>query len=101
MRRSLIAALLMAFLLAPSAPLHADSEQDRAREAVESGAVKPLKEILKAVRREYKGEVLDAQLLERGGGWLYRIKVLAQDGQVYDVGVDGASGRIVDVQGGG
>lgn len=100
MRRIVLAPALAALLFA-AAPAHADSEQDRAREAVESGQVKPLKQILKAVRKDYKGEVLDAKLLERGGGWIYRIKVLSKDGQVFDIGVDGQSGQIVDVQGGG
>ena len=76
-------------------PAWADSQQDRAREAVESGRVKPLKAILKAVRKQVDGRVLDAELLEYGGVWIYRLRVLTKDGQVLDIGVDGQSGRIL------
>lgn len=103
MRRRLfclgLACLAAAFLLA-AAPASADSDQDRARAAVQSGQVKPLNQILKAVRKQYKGEVLDAQLLDLGGAWIYRVRVLTKDGQVLDIGVDGQSGQIIDVQGG-
>jgi uncharacterized membrane protein YkoI len=92
--------LAVALLLA-GAPAWSDSDQDRARAAVESGEVKPLKQILKSVRKAYKGEVLDAELLDLGGFWMYRVRVLSDDGQVYDLGVDGRSGEIVDVRGGG
>lgn len=94
-----LACFAAVFLLA-AAPARADSDQDRAREAVQSGQVKPLNQILKAVRKQYKGEVLDAQLLDLGGTWIYRVRILTKDGQVLDVGVDGQSGQIIDVQGG-
>ncbi len=97
---SLGCACLAAVFLIAAAPAWAASDQDRAREAVQSGQVKPLNQILKAVRKQYKGEVLDAQLLDLGGMWVYRVRVLTKDGQVLDIAVDGQNGRIIDVQGG-
>jgi uncharacterized membrane protein YkoI len=94
-------ACLVALALPGAGPVHADSEQDRARAAVESGEVKPLGAILKAVRQRYKGQVLDTQLLDLGGRWVYRVRFLTQDGKALDIGVDGKSGQIIDVQGGG
>lgn len=91
---------LAAALLLAAAPAVADSDQDRARAAVQSGQVKPLAQILEAVRKQYKGRVLDAQLLDLGGAWIYRVRLLTKEGQVLDVGVDGQSGQIVGVQGG-
>ncbi|MGH6879859.1 PepSY domain-containing protein [Hypericibacter sp.] len=94
-------ACLLALTLFSAAPAFADSDQDRARAAVESGEVKPLGAILKTVRQKYKGQVLDTQLLDLGGHWVYRVRLLTQDGQALDIGVDGKSGQIIDVQGGG
>jgi uncharacterized membrane protein YkoI len=68
---------------------------------VDSGEVRPLKQILKSVRRDYEGDVLDATLTDRGGRWMYWIRLLTPDGQVLDLGVDGASGQILEVRGGG
>ncbi len=99
--RIVMLALALSLSLPAAAPVRADSDQDRARDAVESGKVKPLNVILKSVRRQYKGQVLDAQLLDLGDAWIYRVRMLTNDGQVLDLGVDGQSGRIVDVRGGG
>ncbi len=101
LRIVILAALLSVGLLPVAPPAWADSDQNRAREAVKSGKVKPLKAILKAVRRQVEGQVLDAELLEFGGVWLYRIRVLTSDGRVLDLGVDGQSGQIIDVRPGG
>jgi uncharacterized membrane protein YkoI len=64
-----------------------------------SGPAVSLKEVRRIVRRQFGGEILDTQLYETGGGWIYRVRVLQKDGRVVDVGVDGNSGQIVDVQG--
>jgi uncharacterized membrane protein YkoI len=93
-------ACLMALMLMSTMPAHADSEQDRARAAVDAGEVKPLNQILRSVRQQYKGQVLDSQLFDQGGRWVYRVRLLTKDGKVLDIGVDGKSGRILDVQGG-
>ena len=95
----LLLLLLGAAPLAPTAVM-ADNDQDRAREAVQSGQVRPLNQILKSVRKQYKGEVLDAQLYDFGGQWVYQVRLLTKDGQVLDIAVDGRSGQIIGVQGG-
>src|SRR5262245_12439059 len=101
-RFRLLLCLLLLLGVAPLAPTAAvaDNDQDRAREAVQSGQVRPLKQILKSVRKQYKGEVLDAQLHDFGGQWVYQIRMLTKDGQVLDIAVDGQSGQIIGVQGG-
>jgi uncharacterized membrane protein YkoI len=78
------------------------SEQERAREAVESGVVIPLRKIIRNLKQRGNGRLLDAQLEEVGPGrWIYNLKVLDRDGNVADVIVDGASGEILDWRGGG
>jgi hypothetical protein len=64
-----------------------------------SGPAVSLKDVRKIVRRQIDGQILDTQLYETGGGWIYRVRVLQKDGRVVDVGVDGDTGQIVDVQG--
>jgi uncharacterized membrane protein YkoI len=91
---------LIALMLMGAAPARADSDQDRARAAVDAGEVKPLGQILKSVRQRYKGQVLDSQLLDEGGRPVYRVRLLTKDGKVLDIGVDAKSGRILDVRGG-
>jgi uncharacterized membrane protein YkoI len=64
-----------------------------------SGPAVSLKDVRRIVRRQFGGEILDTQLYDTGGGWIYRVRVLQNDGRVVDVGVDGDTGQIVDVQG--
>ena len=72
---------------------------DEAQNQSGSGPAVSLKEVRRIVRRQFGGEILDTQLYETGGGWIYRVRVLQKDGRVVDVGVDGNTGQIVDVQG--
>jgi uncharacterized membrane protein YkoI len=72
---------------------------DEAQNQSGSGPALSLKDVRRIVRRQFGGEILDTQLYETGGGWIYRVRVLQKDGRVVDVGVDGNTGQIVDVQG--
>ena len=74
---------------------------DRARRAVRSGHALPLEEILAAVERRYPGKVLDVELASGERGYVYRLKVLNRRGEVLAIAVDGASGRVLSVRGGG
>ena len=86
-------------LMLASPPVTADSDQDRARKAMEQGQVLPLNAVLRTDKHECKGRVLDAQLSQGGRGWIYRVRVLTPDGQVADVAVDAQSGQIVGMSG--
>lgn|SRR5262245_8994688 len=63
-----------------------------------SGPSVSLKEVRRIVRRQFGGQILDTQLF-KNGGWVYRVRVLLDDGRVIDVGVDGQTGQILGVQG--
>lgn len=77
-------------------------DHDRARDAVRSGQVQPLGSILRQIRPQYPGQLLDAQLQQgRGGRWVYRIKVLDNRGQVTDLRVDATNGRVINARRGG
>lgn len=67
----------------PSGPANAHPsvpDQDVARQAVESGAARPLADIIETARKTYPGDVLDARLVTVKGFLLYELKVL--EGQV-------------------
>ncbi len=103
MRVSTIALVFAAAVVAASAPAPAfsGSEQDQARESVESGQARPLKDILRQVRGQVDGRVLDAQLDDVGGRLTYRVKVLGRDGRVQILTIDAQSGQVLEVREGG
>ena len=78
---------------------HRGSAGDEMRVQDNSGPAVSLKEVRKIVRRQYGGQILDTQLFQTGRGWVYRVRVLMNDGRVVDVGVDGQTGQIIGVQG--
>ncbi|MES1990265.1 MAG: PepSY domain-containing protein [Pseudomonadota bacterium] len=78
------------------------SDQDQARKAVREGRVLPLGKVLAKVQRQVPGRLLDANLLDGGGGpAIYLIKMMTNDGNVAIVTVDAATGNILNVRQGG
>jgi Peptidase propeptide and YPEB domain len=80
-------------------PSYRSTAEDEKQVQENSGPAVSLKEVRKIVRRQYGGQILDTQLFQTGGGWVYRVRVLMNDGRVVDVGVDGQTGQIIGVQG--
>ena len=73
--RAALPALLALALASPLAL--ADSDQDRARAAVQAGKVLPLKAVLERLEREQPGQVLAIELEQDDDGrWIYEIKLL-------------------------
>lgn len=106
------AAVLLAGLLAMGASaVHADSDDEIGSMLfpgqgldgllpAQSDDLVPLKQVVKRIRREFDGRVLDAQRYDDGGGPVYQVRVLTKDGQVLDIVVDALTGQILGVQGG-
>lgn len=90
---STLAVLLALVLASPRA--HADSEQDRARAAVQAGKVLPLKIILERLEREHPGQVLEVELEQDDGRWIYEIKLLQPGGRAVKLELDAASGAVL------
>lgn len=79
----------------------ARSDQDDARDAVRAGRILPLGQVLQSVRRAHSGQLLDADLLDRGGRPVYRIKLLSPEGNVTIIICDAKTGRILRAHQGG
>jgi uncharacterized membrane protein YkoI len=69
-------------------------DPDSVRQAVRSGKVRPLTEILGRAQSEHGGKVLDVDLEHNGSGrqW-YEITLLTRDGQRLEIYVDAVSGQ--------
>ncbi len=77
----------------------ADSDHDRARQALQAGEVLPLATILARVAREHAGKVLDVELdRDKGDGvvrWVYKVKVLTPSGIRLKLRMDAKSGELI------
>ena len=97
--------LLLALSLGPvfSPPaLAGESDQDRARSAVEKGQIKPLDQILSSVRKHVPGRVVRIDLHGGNGGqrpYVYDVRVMSPQGNISAVEVDARTAKILSVRG--
>lgn len=94
---SLIAVIVSSVVAAgPSAVLAGDEhDHDRARRAVERGEVMPLQRILDNVERDHPGQVIEVELEQEKGRWIYEIKVLKTGGALVKLEIDARDGVVL------
>ncbi len=87
---ALAAAVLLACGEAPAVA----RDHDEARRAVEAGEIRPLADILNAVRDKLPGQVVGVKLEQEQGAWVYEFRVVDAKGRLFEVYVDARSGAI-------
>ncbi len=75
-----------------------DDDHDRARAALERGDILPLAHILQIVRDNVGGRVIEVDLDEDDGIYIYEIEVVMPDGRILKVEIDAATGRILKIE---
>lgn len=70
---------------------HCKRDQDCALGAVERGEIRSFAEVLESVRQQVKGQVLKVELERDDGLWVYKIKLLADDGRRKKIEVNAKS----------
>ena len=92
--RSMLLGIASAAVLLSVPALAESHDQDAARQAVESGEILPLADILAAVRGKLPGEVVGVEIESEKGHWIYEFRVLDGNGGLFEVYVDARSGEI-------
>ncbi|WP_207537456.1 PepSY domain-containing protein [Sabulicella rubraurantiaca] len=87
----------LAILLLAPAPAWAESDQERARRALREGRIRPLSEILAIVQPRLGGRVIEVELDEEDGRFVYEFKVMTPRGRIREVEVDAATGEILEI----
>lgn len=77
---------------------HYRRDHDRARAALERREVLPLAQILDVVAKRVPGDIVELELEQEEGVWVYEIKVIAPDGRLLEVLVDAAEGTLLEHQ---
>lgn len=97
MKKPFISVLIATTLLTGSLPMAArDLNQDEALRLRQQGAIMPLEKLLEIVQTRYPGSrLLEAELEEDDGEYIYEIELLTRQGVVRDVEIDAHSGRIL------
>ena len=95
MTRIHLACLASLLALSSFASAVADSDHERAREALRRGEVLPLAEILERVRTQMPGEVIETELEREHERWIYELKLIDADGRIIELEVDATDGRVL------
>lgn len=99
LRRDLTMVALVVALVAAASQLADARDQDElrrdeVRRAVETGQIRSLADILKAVREKLPGEVAGVEIDRKGGRWRYEFRVVDGQGRLFEVYIDARSGEI-------
>jgi len=92
--------LLCACLWGPVNALASDDgDHERARQAMVRGDVLPLKRVMEHLERQRPGgHVLEVELEEHGGRWVYEIKQLEPGGQLVKVKLNAQTGELLEAK---
>lgn len=93
LRAAVISALFA--LTAAAGPAWADGDHDRARAALQAGEIRPLAEVMAAVERDVKGDIIEVELEREHGLWIYEVKVLTAAGAVLQLEYDARNATLL------
>ncbi|MDR1994525.1 PepSY domain-containing protein [Azonexus sp.] len=90
----------LALLAALVAPAVGDDRRDHelAREELAAGRILPLRTVLDRIRPNFPGEVLEVELDDEHGRWVYAIKILNANGGVSKLLVDARDASLIRVR---
>ncbi len=95
MIRTVSAIAVLAFLAASSARAE-DISAERVRELVERGEILTLEEVLKRNEASLGGHIIEIEIEQKHGAYMYEIKVLRPDGRYRELKIDARTGALVD-----
>lgn len=98
MIRQWILILSMLLTLAPFIAALADSDHHEARRLVESGSILPLTQVLELIPDQWSGRILEVELEDKRGGYLYEIELLDSQGIVWELKIDAVTGNILETE---
>lgn len=90
--------LVVAVALAPTL-ISADEDHGQALRLREAGTILPLAELLERLRPQISGQLLEIELEERGGSYVYEAEVLDDSGRVREFEFDARDGRLLGEHG--
>jgi uncharacterized membrane protein YkoI len=65
--------------------------------SIQRGEIRPLSEVLSAIRDKLSGEVIKVEVEREHGRWLYELDVIDRNtGQKFEVNVDARSAEIIE-----
>lgn len=91
-------ALLCLALAASTVLAGGKPDHERARAAVQAGQVMPLPTLLDKLQRSHPGRVLELELEQEAGTWVYEMRLLQADGQLLKLKLDARTAQVLSTR---
>ncbi len=88
-------ALALFMALSPADTSFADDDHNIVKKLKESGDILPLEIIIKKATAKHPGRVIEAELEEKPGGYIYEIEILDKSGVVWELIYDAKTGKFL------
>lgn len=75
--------------------LLAEMKADQVHRLKETGDIMSLEALLRQVRQEYPGRVIEIELEEENGRYIYELEIVDDEGIVWDIELDARSGELI------
>jgi len=94
MKRSITASIIAGMLSATlSGPLFASDDHDRAKALHDSGKILPLENVIEKAKKDRPGRVVETELEQKGERYVYEIKLLDEQGRLWELKYDAVTGK--------
>ena len=87
--------IALLILLVCRGTVQADDDHNRARSLKEAGEILPLEQVIEKAKKERPGRLLEAELKEKEGRFIYELELLDEKGVVWELKYDAKSGRLL------
>lgn len=94
----LVSTCLLAYALLPGQSLHADDDSDRARLLKQQGNILPLEQIIDAAMAVKSGQILETELDEDDGRYVYELEILDENGHVWELELDATTAELIELE---
>ncbi|MCR2747268.1 PepSY domain-containing protein [Limnobacter parvus] len=78
--------------------VYADDDHQRIRQLQRSGEILSLEQIFDRARAVKRGRILDAELDDDDGRYIYEIELLDANGRVWEMEFDARTGRLLELE---
>jgi uncharacterized membrane protein YkoI len=93
--RGLLSLAVLGLVLA--LPLQAESDSERARLLKQQGKILPLEQVIAAAMAVKSGQILETELEEDDGRFVYELEILDEAGQVWELELDAATAELIEL----
>lgn len=94
---ALVAGLILLSLI-PTRYVVADDDSQRARLLQQQGNILPLEQIIQSAMAIKSGQILETELDDEDGRYLYELDILDQHGQVWELELDASTGELIELE---